>query len=80
MNETSKKVLISVVAVAALVAAVFGAMRFFGQDQMVIDDVRPAPPGFVSEKERFLQDQQKNQGGQPAGGKEADLGGPIGGQ
>jgi hypothetical protein len=75
MNETTKKALIAVVAVLALVIAGFEGYRMFSGDKMEVTKAIQMPPTFKSEKQSAL-DAQK---GGKAAGEERDLGGPLGG-
>lgn len=80
MNESTKKFGLIAVIVLALAGAVFGAMKLFGEEKMVIENTVKMPEGYKSEKERALEAQS---GGQPApadmgkGGADRDLGGDI---
>jgi hypothetical protein len=78
MNENTKKIGLIVLIVAALVAAGLGAKSFFAGDKMEVEVTHPAPAGFKSEKQKFLDAQN---GAAPGGAKDdgsRDLGGPIG--
>lgn len=77
MSENAKKIGLVALIVVAVVAAVFGATRFFGGEKMEVQNTVKMPEGYKSEKQRALEAQ--GQAGQAASGKEADLGGALGG-
>ena len=82
MNDNTKKIGLIAVIVVALAGAVFGAMRLFGEEKMVIENTVKMPEGYKSEKQRAIDAQST---GQPApepagkGGADRDLGGDLGG-
>jgi len=82
MNENAKKFGLIAIIVIAVAAAVYGGSHLFGGgDKMEVVKTLPADPNFKSEKERSLE-QQKQSGSTtaPATGKDADLGGDLGGR
>ena len=68
MNETTKKAVLIVVAVAALAIAGFSAMKMMKGDEMIVDQKVTLPAGHKSEKEKALESGGKS-------GGEKDLGG-----
>lgn len=76
MSESTKKAGLIVIAIVAIVAAIFGAMRAMNTDKMQVEKVVPMPAGYKSEKQAAVD----AQGGGGKGGASRDLGGPIGGQ
>ncbi|MCC7229230.1 MAG: hypothetical protein IT203_02485 [Fimbriimonadaceae bacterium] len=81
MNENAKKLGLVAIIVVAVVAAVFGANRLFGEEKMQIDNVVKMPEGHKSEKQQAL-DAQAAAGGAKTtgGGEERDLGGDLSGK
>lgn len=65
MEESTKKIVIIIVAVVAVIGAVFGAMKFASGDKVTVDNTVKMPAGFKNEKEQALSGQK--------GGVERDL-------
>lgn len=80
MSENAKKAGLIAITIVAIVGAVFGAMRFFGGEQMEVENTIAAPPGHKSEKQLALEAQQQSTGSAQSTGKEADLGGDLSGR
>lgn len=78
MNENAKKAGLVVVVILAIGAAVFGAMRLFGEEKMEIQNTVKMPEGHKSEKQKALEAQGAGNPA-PATGKEVDLSGSLNG-
>lgn len=85
MNENTKKVGAIILVVLAVVVAGFSAMQFFGggDEKMKVEKTIAMPPGFKSEKQKAIEEQEAAAKGAntPAAGAtapaERDLGGDI---
>lgn len=81
MNENAKKFGLIAIIIVAVVGAIFGATRLFGEEQMQVDNVVKMPEGHKSEKQQALDAQAAAGGAKTTGGKEErDLGGDLSGK
>jgi hypothetical protein len=78
MSENLKKTGLIVVVVVAIAAAAWGASKFFGGDQMEVQNTVTMPAGYKSEKQRALEAQQQAGAAAQPSGKDVDLGGDLG--
>lgn len=77
MNETTKKVGLIALIIAAVIAAGFGAKTFFAGEQMEVQNTIKMPPGYKSEKQQALDQQKSGTPQQPT--RDVDLSGDLGG-
>jgi len=76
MNETTKRVVLVIIAIAAVAAAGFSAFKSMTSDQPVSSGVsNAAPPGSKTGKQLEMEGMKKAAGG---GKEERDLSGALG--
>ena len=70
VEENTKKIVVSIVAIVALVVLGFSGWKFMSGEKTTVQNVMPSTPGVKSEKELAIE-AQKNGG--KASGEERDL-------